>query len=208
MKLYSLTPSGYSHMARIVRLEKGLTNRIELIPVTTRGVDNALYAINPSGRVPALVLDDGTVLEDSPLVCWYMDHLDGKPTLHPQEGMAGLEHRRIEATARAMADGVAVWAREFRYREPEKTMSEATQVHERGRIQRLADVFEKEAQGVVLSGPLNMAQITLAAVFSFLPLITDKRGFRWHDGRPNFRAWVERMYGYASIADTLPPLEY
>jgi glutathione S-transferase len=172
VKLYPLTPSGYSQMARIA-----------LVPVTTLGVDNPLYAINPSGRVPALVLDDGTILEDSPLVCWTMDHLDGNPTLHPPEGMAGLEHRRIESMARAM-------------------------VHEQGRAQCLADVFEKEVQGGVLSGPLNMAQITLAAVFSFLPLVREKRGFRWHDGRPHFRAWVERMYGYASIADTLPPLEY
>lgn len=208
MKLYSLTPSGYSQMARIVRLEKGLADRIELIPVLTRGVDNPLYAINPSGRVPALVLDDGTVLEDSPLVCWYMDHLDGKPTLHPPQGREGLEHRRIEAMARAMVDGAAVWAREFRYREAEKTMSEATLELERGRTRRLADVFEKEVQGEVLSGPLNMAQLTLAAFFSFLPLIKDMRGFSWHDGRPHFRAWIERMYGYPSIAQTLPPLEY
>ena len=77
-----------------------------------------------------------------------------------------------------------MWAREFRYREAEKTMSEATQELERGRAQRLADVF------------------------SFLPLIKDERGFRWHDSRPHFRAWIERMYGYPSIAEILPPLEY
>jgi glutathione S-transferase len=207
MKLYSLTPSAYSQMARIVRIEKGLTERIELVSVTTRGVDNPLYSINPSGRVPVLVLDDGTILEGSPLVCWYMDHLDGNPTLHPPEGMAGLEHRRIEAMARAWVDGVAVWAREFRYREAENSMSEATLEHESGRSRRLADIFEKEVQGKVLSGPWNMAQITLAGVFSFLPLVKDKRGFRWQDGRPNLRAWIERMHGYPSIAHTLPPLE-
>jgi len=66
VKLYSLTRSGYRHMARIVGLDKGLTDRIALVPVRTQGVDNPLYAINPTGRVPALVLDDGTVLEDSP----------------------------------------------------------------------------------------------------------------------------------------------
>jgi glutathione S-transferase len=31
------------------------------------------------------------------------------------------------------------------------------------------------------------------------------QGFRWQDGRPNLCAWVERMGGYPSIVETLPP---
>jgi hypothetical protein len=89
MKLHTTLTSPYGRIARIVRLEKGLADRIALDPVQTRGVDNPYYAVNPSGRVPSLILDDGTVLEDSTLVCWTMDHLDGDPILHPPEGMAG-----------------------------------------------------------------------------------------------------------------------
>ena len=95
MKLYTSLTSPYGRIARIVRLEKGLADRIALHPVKTRGADNSYYAVNPSGRVPSLILNDGAVLEDSTLVCWFMDHLDGAPTLLPPEGMAGLEHRRI-----------------------------------------------------------------------------------------------------------------
>ena len=52
----------------------------------TRGENNPYYDLNPSGRVPALVLDDGRILEESGLICWYLDHLDGTPMLHPPEG--------------------------------------------------------------------------------------------------------------------------
>lgn len=203
MKLYSTLTSPYGRMARIVRLEKALADRIAFVPVQTRGVDNPYYAINPSGRVPSLILDDGTLLEDSKLVCWFMDHLDGNPVLHPPQGMAGLEHRRIEATARSMLDGVSLWSREFLYRE-EEIRSAKIIAHEQARALRLADVFEKEVEGEVLSGPLNMAQITLACVLH--GRLNDRpQGFRWQDGRPNLCAWVERMGDYACIAETLPP---
>ncbi len=203
MKLYTSLTSPYGRIARIVRLEKGLADRIALHPVKTRGADNSYYAVNPSGRVPSLILDDGAVLEDSTLVCWFMDHLDGAPTLLPPEGMAGLEHRRIEATARSMFDGLSLWGREYLYREAE-IRSATIIAHEQARALRLADVFEKAVQGKVLSGPLNMAQITLACALHGR-MIDHPQGFRWQDGRPNLRAWVERMGGYASIVETLPP---
>ncbi len=203
MKLHTTLTSPYGRIARIVRLERGLADRIALEPVQTRGVDNPYYAVNPSGRVPSLILDDGAILEDSTLVCWFMDHLDGDPVLHPPQGMDGLEHRRIEATARSMLDGVSLWSREFLYREAE-IRSATIMAHEQARALRLADVFEKEVLGKVLSGPLNMAQITLACVFH--GRMNDRpQGFRWQDGRPNLCAWVERMGGYASIVETLPP---
>ena len=203
MKLYTSLTSPYGRMARIVRLEKGLADRIALHPVKTRGADNPYYAVNPSGRVPSLILNDGAVLEDSTLVSWFIDHLDGAPTLHPLEGMAGLEHRRIEATARSMLDGLSLWGREYLYREAE-IRSATIIAHEQARALRLADLFEKEVQGKVLSGPLNMAQITLACALH--GRMNDRpQGFRWQDGRPNLCAWVERMGGYAPIVETLPP---
>lgn len=108
MILRSTLTSPYGRLARIVRQAKGLEDRVTFEVVATRGADNPYYAVNPSGRVPSLTLDDGTILEDSTLVCWYLDHLDGAPTLHPPAGLGGLEHRRVEAVTRSMLDGVAL----------------------------------------------------------------------------------------------------
>ena len=63
MKLISSLKSPYGRMARIVRLEKGLGDSVEYEVVQTRGENNPYYNVNPSGRVPSLILDDGTVLE-------------------------------------------------------------------------------------------------------------------------------------------------
>ena len=68
MKLYTTLTSPYGRVARIVMLEKGLEDRVEVIVPETRVENSPYYKINPSGRVPFLLLGDGTGLEDSTLV--------------------------------------------------------------------------------------------------------------------------------------------
>tara|TARA_B100001013_G_C24415907_1_gene365802 strand:- start:5 stop:577 length:573 start_codon:yes stop_codon:yes gene_type:complete len=189
-------------MARIVRLEKGLGDSVEYEVVQTRGENNPYYNVNPSGRVPSLILDDGTVLEESALICWYLDYIDGKPKLHPADGINGLEQRRIEAIARSMLDGISLWLREYIYRPPEMH-SETIIDHERRRASRLADVFEKEVEGEILSGPINMAQITLACVFHG-NMIDSLPEFAWQEGRPHLCNWVERIGQNLSVKETAP----
>src|SRR5687767_6590243 len=106
MKLYITPGSPYARMARIVVLEKGLQDRVEVVVARTRAADSPYYAINPSGRVPYLVRDDGVGMEESALICSWLDHLDGKPALAwPGEG--AWEARRLEGLARSLLDGVA-----------------------------------------------------------------------------------------------------
>jgi len=203
MKLISSLKSPYGRMARIVRLEKGLGDSVEYEVVQTRGENNPYYNVNPSGRVPSLILDDGTVLEESALICWYLDYIDGTPKLHPADGINGLEQRRIEAIARSMLDGISLWLREYIYRPPEMH-SETIIDHERRRASRLADVFEKEVQGELLSGPINMAQIILACVFHG-NMFDGLPGFDWQEGRSRLCNWVERIGQNSSVKKTALP---
>ncbi len=203
MKLYSTLTSPYARMARIVRLEKGLDKKVSLEIVSTRGDNNPYYAVNPSGRVPSLELDDGTVLEDSGLICWYLDKIDGRATLHPSEDVSGLEDRRIEAIARSMLDGTSLWWREYLYRPPE-IHSVTIMNHENKRAFRLADVFEEEVKNATLSGPLNMAQITLACVLHGRKNAGPAE-FLWEENRPNLCAWVKHIGNINSIKETAPP---
>ncbi len=79
MKLYITPGSPYARIARIMVLEKRADHRVEIEIARTRTVDSPYYRINPSGRVPYLVRDDGVGLEESAVICRYLDHLDGKP---------------------------------------------------------------------------------------------------------------------------------
>ena len=80
MQLYMTPGSPYARIARIVVIEKGLSEKVDVISAKTRTTASPYYQINPSGRVPYLVCDDGLGLEDSGLICSYLDHLEGQPS--------------------------------------------------------------------------------------------------------------------------------
>ena len=65
----------------------------------TRTPDTPVLDVNPSGRVPTLVTDDGTVFEESALICAYLDSLEDPPVLAPQTDW---DARLLEARARSM----------------------------------------------------------------------------------------------------------
>src|SRR6185503_12141705 len=123
MQLYITPGSPYARMARIVVLEKELESRVEIVAAQTRLADSPYYRINPSGRVPYLIRDDGVGLEESALICDYLDRLDGNPLLEVPAGNTALEARRLEALARSMLDGLAVWSRELARPQGERSLT-------------------------------------------------------------------------------------
>lgn len=202
MKMYITHTSPYARLSRMVVIEKGLEDQVEIIAAQTRIEDSPYYDINPSGRVPYLVLDDGTGLEESALVCYYLDHYKSAPTMFPQDEGAVFQVKRLEAIARSMLDGMSVWGRELAYRPPE-LRSDFIIRHETARAFRMCDVFEDEVENPVMTGLVNMAQLTLACVFRGGDNQPDE--FNWRDGRPKLAAWVDRIGDRASVANTLPP---
>ena len=73
MKLHVTFTSPYARLARILVLEKALEDRVDVIEAKTRVAGSPYYQINPSGRVPYLINDDGVGMEDSQPICAYLD---------------------------------------------------------------------------------------------------------------------------------------
>jgi glutathione S-transferase len=109
MKLYVTYTSPYARLARIVVVEKALQERVEIIEARTRTPGSPYYQINPSGRVPYLIDDAGVGMEDSQLICAYLDRLDGKPRFHDAIREPDWAYLPLEAAARSLCDGIAVW---------------------------------------------------------------------------------------------------
>ena len=200
MKLYITPGSPYARMARIVVLEKKLESRVETIVAKTRAADSPYYGVNPSGRVPYLVRDDGVGMEESALICAYLDRLDGAPKLEPPGGDQPWEARRLEALARSMLDGLSVWGREIL--RPENERSPDVIQHETERAKRMADVWEREVGHPLMRGALNMIQITLACA---LGLEARNPGLLWRPRRPKLSEWFDRIAARPSLAATAPP---
>jgi glutathione S-transferase len=198
MKLYITPLSPYARFARIVVLEKGLERRVEIIHAQTRVADSPYYAINPSGRVPYLIRDDGIALEDSALICDYLDHLDGAPAFALPAGEEAWEQRRLESLARSMLDGLTVWGRELRHRPPNERSPTIIE-HERQRSRRMAAVWEREIENPLMRGRLNMVQIVLACALQYESQILGSELCRGH---PKLAAWLDEISERASIAAT------
>jgi glutathione S-transferase len=187
-------------MARIVVIEKRLERRVEIVAAQTRRASSPYYDINPSGRVPYLVRNDGVGMEESAVICAYLDQLDGHPAFDLPVGGEPWEARRLEALARSMLDGLAVWSREIL--RPQNERSPSVIQHEADRSRRMADLWETEIDHPLLRGALNMAQITLACALGLDARIPE---FRWRPGHPRLREWFEPIAARPSFAVTAPP---
>jgi len=188
-------------MARIVVLEKKLADRVEIVAAQTRTANSPYYQINPSGRVPYLVRDDGVGMEESAVICAYLDRLDGKPSLDLPPGEQAWEARRLEALARSLMDGLAVWLREL-YR-PVDERSPGLIRHETERAARMVEHWEREIGHPFMRGAaLNMAQITLACA---LGLEARNPDFDWRSGHARLCDWYAPIAARPSFTTTAPP---
>jgi glutathione S-transferase len=200
MKLYITPTSPYSRLVRIVILEKKLSDRVAIQIAETRKPGSPYYDVNPSGRVPFLVCDDGTSFEDSQLIATYLDGLDGRPRLSNGALHQDRAYCRLEAYARSMVDGIAVRMREMR--RPENERSPRLLDHEAARAERLADFWEREVTHPVMRGPLNLAQALLIIALDAGPLA--HLGALERD-RPKLSIWSRNIRQIPSVLDTLPP---
>jgi glutathione S-transferase len=200
MQLYVTYGSPYARLARIVVVEKGLEDRVEIIEAKTRMKDSPYYQISPSGRVPYLVDDTGVGMEDSQLICAYLDSLDGKPRLHDPLLENDWAYRRLEASARSMCEGICVWVRQMHL--PECERSPTVLAHEVARSQRMGSFFEERVPDPPMRGATRMAHLILAVSVD----IGRKSGLGdLTAGRPQLATWMSRISDLPGMRATALP---
>ena len=85
MTLHWSPRSPYVRKVMITAHELGLADRLQTVRTVVGGTEphRALMTQNPLGKIPTLVLEDGTVIFDSPVICAYLDTLHDGPKLFP-----------------------------------------------------------------------------------------------------------------------------
>lgn len=197
MKLYITVPSPYARKCRIVAREKGLADRIEEIAVDPYANAPELLAANPLVQVPTLIAEDGLPLNDSPVICEYLDALGSGPRLLPEGGAERLRVRRIETLANgALEMGVKLVLEK---RRPE---------HERSGswIERWTVNMGRALDGLEAAAPdasrLDVGVITAGVAVTWI-------GFRhpdydWKTGRPGLVALQAALEARPSFRQTRP----
>lgn len=85
MRLHWSPRSPYVGKVMVVAHEVGLADRIETVRTVVGGTTPhlALMRENPLGKILTLMIEDGTILYDSPVICEHLDTLHDGAKLFP-----------------------------------------------------------------------------------------------------------------------------
>ena len=199
MKLRHSPTSPYVRKVSVTAIELGLAGRIARIPTDTQDRDSGIAEHNPLGKVPALILDDGGVLYDSPVICEYLDSLHDGPKLFPAEGPERWTALRQQALGDGILDAAILRMLEM-VRRPEKLRWQGWIAHQTTKVTRALDQFEAEA--VTLASPLTIGHITAGCALGYLDFRVPETD--WRDGRPKLAAWYENFAQRPALRETAP----
>ncbi len=201
MKLMYAPLSPFVRKVRAVSIELGLAERIELVMTAVApGQPNEAYARDfaPLRKVPALVLDDASVLYDSTVICEYLDGLAGGKLI-PAEGA---ERWRV-LTQQSLANGICEAAVLVRYENalrPEELRWQTWIDDQLDKVGNGLDWFE--AHDDTRAGPLNIAQLALGCALGYLDFRFE--GYDWRARCPGLKAWYAEIAQRPSFTETRP----
>lgn len=201
MKLLYQTHSPYARKVLVAAHELGLQQQLQVIHHDTSPTlrNDDIFALNPLGKVPVLILDDGLVLYDSSVICEYLDTLHTTAPLIPREPQARLLTLRRQALATGMADaGIAArWEAE---RRPEAVRWPPMLQGQLEKIAAACDVLEHElAAPLAEDDPAGLGDIAIATTLSWIAF---RHVYPFAQGRPRLSAWYERFSERRSMQAT------
>lgn len=201
MKLLASLASPYTRKVRVVLAEKKIESELELVDVNP--VENPVNALNPLGKIPTLVLDDGTALYDSRVIVEFLDARSPINRLIPDETRDRVAVRRWEA----LADGVLDAGLLVRYEtlREKRERSKAWSDKQVARIHRGMAAMAKELEGRnwCHGDRYSLADIAVGCSIGWL-------GFRkpgevdWEAEYPAVARHYRKLMERAAFAETVP----
>lgn len=204
MKLFHSPASPYVRKVMMVAHEHGLADQLTLLPSAANPVkrDPNIIAVNASGKVPCLVLEDGTAIFDSRVICQYLDSLaPPEASLYP--AARRFEILTLEALCESMLDA-ALLCRYERLVRPEALFWADW---DRGQMEKittgLQDLNDKWFTSLS-NGDFHAGAIAVVATLGYLDLRFAE--IAWRDSHPKLAAWLLTISTRVSIARTAPQL--
>lgn len=199
MKLRYSQTSPYVRKVTMTIIECGLEDAVERVETNAWAPDTDLPSDNPLGKVPALVLEDGSALFDSPVICEYLDSLHDRLRLFPPIGPDRWAALRFQALGDGLND--AAVARRLEMMRPDGERSDKWIARQTAAMGRALDALEELAD--TLGAEPSIGTIAVASALGYVDLRFSEDG--WRNGRPKLAAWFETASKRPSYLQTLPP---
>lgn len=184
LTLRSSPASPFGRKVKISMIELGLTDKIEIVVADTTNPADPLRKQNPLGKIPTLVLEDGSSLFDSRVIVDYLDHLAGGGRIIPA-GAERFAQLRLQALADGICDAALLQVYEVRFRTAE--MRHAGWVeNQQGKIDRALATLEAEPPA--FADRPRIGEIALACALGYLDL---RHEGKWRAAHPRLVAWLD-----------------
>ena len=202
MRLFTSPNSPYARKARIIIHELNLTSRVEDV-IVTLPADAKLRAVNPLGKIPALLLDDGSVIYDSPVICEYLDELGGGKFFPRATLLREAQGRWRALTLQALGDGLAdaVVRRNQEMRLPEEKRNPEVLAHQTAGVEAAFAVADRAA--AKFPPEPTIGEIAIACAVGYLDLRAPHDG--WRDRYTQLARWLDAFSQRPSAQATKPP---
>ena len=193
MKLFYSPASPFARKVWACAVARGIADRMVLAP--TAGEAPELVAVNPLGKLPCLVTDDGLPLYDSRVICEFLDTIGEGFPLFPAHGPR-FRALRFQALGDGIADAAVLRRYEQgRSRDPARDEAIATQ---KAKVDRALAVLEQDVPGQ----HLDIGCIAVACALGYLDFRFAAEP--WRQSHPGLAAWFAEMSKHACLQTTAP----
>ncbi len=198
MKLLWSSRSPFVRKVVVVAHELGIADRILLdrVNVTAKETNAEVMRFNPLNKIPTLVLDDGSIMIDSPVIAEYLDETYGKGELFPRDAARRWQVRRLHA----LGDGIMNYnISRLGEKGRGAQASEEFMAAWLAKTTATLDVLEQETDSLE---PLTIGSIAVAVALAHLDFrFADDS---WRNGRPRLAAWYAGFAKRPSMQLTVP----
>jgi glutathione S-transferase len=179
--------SPFGRKIRIAASLLGLDREIAIEAADTSNPSDTVRQQNPLGKIPALLLEDGTVLFDSRVILEYLDHRAGGGRIVPADATARFAALRLQALADGMMDASILLIYEGRWRPAERHEPKWVD-HQAGKVARALAALE--AAPPALDAPPDVGRIALACALGYRDF---RFGGGWRPDHPRLVAWLDNF---------------
>jgi glutathione S-transferase len=200
MKLLTSLTSPYGRKVRVMLLEKKIPFQLQV--ENPWAPDSVVPTINPLGKVPVLVLEDGVSVFDSRVIVEYLDHVSPVGHLIPAEPKIRMVARGVEALADGVTDAaVAVYLE--RKRSPELQSADWLALQEKTLFRGLEALSEALGEKPwYLGNSMTLADIACGCMLGYLSLRFPE--IDWRTAHANLARLADTLATRASFKETVP----
>lgn len=185
-----LRASPSSPFVRKVRMAidvAGLTAGVKIEPSDTMDANDSVRGQNPLGKIPTLLLEDGTAIYDSRVIVDYLDEHAGGGKLIPAKGKERLLALRMQALGDGIMDAGVLQIYEKRWRPEDKWVSKWTD-HQAGKVARAFASLERNPPS--LAAGIHIGHIAVAAALGYFDFRFEGK---WRAQHPKLVKWLDEF---------------